>query len=106
MLHAQLAATGARVNAWFIQWLRVVGSPNPDRDMRIVANYVTGLVLHESAHPTDTFDPTQTLRRLDGAGCGRPPRAWAPVVGTGEASVGLCRAGFRMNTFIADSARR
>lgn len=63
-LQAQLAATGARVNAWFTQWLRVIGSPDPDRDMRIVGNYLTGLVLHELAHPTAAFDPTQPLTEL------------------------------------------
>jgi uncharacterized protein (TIGR03083 family) len=32
--------------------------------------------------------------------------AWAPVAKPGEMAVGLARSGFRMNKFIADSARR
>lgn len=32
--------------------------------------------------------------------------AWAPVLGPAEAVAGLVRAGFRLNTFIADSATR
>ena len=63
-LQGPLAATGARVDEWFTHWLRVVGSHDPDRDMRIVANYVTGLVLHELAHPTAGFDPTHPLTEL------------------------------------------
>src|SRR5262245_15036152 len=55
-LHAGLAATGAKVNAYFLEWLRVIGSGNPDRDLHVIANYVTGLVLHEAAHPSAAFD--------------------------------------------------
>jgi len=32
--------------------------------------------------------------------------AWAPVAGPGESVIGMARSGFRLNTFIADSARR
>jgi DNA-binding transcriptional regulator YbjK len=63
-LQGQLAATGARVDAWFGQWLRVVGSRDPDRDVQVVGNYLTGLVLHELAHPSAAFDPTQPLTEL------------------------------------------
>jgi DNA-binding transcriptional regulator YbjK len=63
-LQGQLAATGARVNAWFGQWLRVIGSSDPERDVQVIGNYVTGLVLHELAHPTAAFDPTQPLTEL------------------------------------------
>jgi hypothetical protein len=30
----------------------------------VLANFVTGLVLHELAHPTDDFDPTARITEL------------------------------------------
>ncbi|WP_148575607.1 TetR/AcrR family transcriptional regulator [Nocardioides caldifontis] len=55
---------GADVNAWALQWLRAVRSPHPERDWVVLANFVTGLVLHELAHPTDDFDPTPRITEL------------------------------------------
>ncbi len=63
-LQRTLAETGAKVNAWGIQWLRVVGSLHPERDCKVLANYITGLVLHELAHPSDDFDPTEPITEL------------------------------------------
>lgn len=63
-LRAQLLATGARVNAWFLGWLYTAGSADPERDLPIVANYVTGVVLHELANPDPHFDPTDHLITL------------------------------------------
>jgi DNA-binding transcriptional regulator YbjK len=75
-LQGQLASTGTRVTAWFTQWLRVVGSPDPERHTRIVANHLVGLVLHELAHPSEGFDPSvelvELLEALVGASAGRP----------------------------------
>ena len=63
-LQRSLAEGGATVNAWAVQWLRIVRSPRPERDWMILANFVTGLVLHELAHPTDDFDPTPRIVEL------------------------------------------
>jgi DNA-binding transcriptional regulator YbjK len=63
-LQRSLAEGGATVNAWAVQWLRIVRSPHPERDWVILANFVTGLVLHELAHPTDDFDPTPRIVEL------------------------------------------
>ena len=63
-LQRSLAEGGATVNAWAVQWLRIVRSPHPERDWIILANFVTGLVLHELAHPTDDFDPTPRIVEL------------------------------------------
>jgi DNA-binding transcriptional regulator YbjK len=63
-LRAQLAATGARVNAWFATWLRIAGSADPDRDGPIIMNHWTGLVLHQLAYPDPAFDPTDELTAL------------------------------------------
>jgi DNA-binding transcriptional regulator YbjK len=61
-----LADAGATVNGWAIQWLRVVGSPHPELDWGVLANYVTGLVLHELAHPSEDFDPVDRIAALVG----------------------------------------
>jgi DNA-binding transcriptional regulator YbjK len=63
-LRAQLTVTGARVTAWFANWMRAVGSTNPDRDTRIVANFLTGAVLHQLAYPNPEFDPTGHIAHL------------------------------------------
>lgn len=63
-LREQMAATGARVSAWFTNWLRLVGSPDPDHHMHVIGNYVTGLVLHQLAIPDPEFDPTEKLVAL------------------------------------------
>ncbi|MBC3194172.1 TetR family transcriptional regulator [Pseudonocardia sp. C8] len=63
-LRAQLSATGAEVNAWFLQWLRVAGSTDPERDAPIIMNHFTGLVLHELAIPDPAFDPTDQITAL------------------------------------------
>jgi AcrR family transcriptional regulator len=63
-LRAQLLRTGARVNTWFMNWLRVVGSTTPELDAPIIMNYGTGLVLHELAVPDPAFDPSEQLATL------------------------------------------
>jgi uncharacterized protein (TIGR03083 family) len=35
------------VSAYFINWLRLIGSTDPDRHFHVVGNYITGLVLHQ-----------------------------------------------------------
>ena len=51
-LRAQLTAAGTRVNAWFMNWLR------------IVMNHWTGLVLHQLASPDPAFDPSAQIAAL------------------------------------------
>jgi AcrR family transcriptional regulator len=63
-LRAQLLATGARVNAWFTNWLRIAGSTDPERDAPIIANHWTGVVLHELAIPDPAFDPYPQIAAL------------------------------------------
>lgn len=63
-LRAQLSTTGAGVNAWFMQWLRVAGSTDPERDAPIIMNHYTGLVLHDLAMPDPAFDPTDQITAL------------------------------------------
>jgi AcrR family transcriptional regulator len=63
-LRAQLTTTGAGVNAYFMHWLRVAGSTDPDRDGPILMNHFTGIVLHELAMPDPAFDPTDQITAL------------------------------------------
>ena len=63
-LQQMMREGGAAVNAWGLQWLRAVGSPHPERDWVVLANFVTGLVLHELARPTDGFDPSPRITEL------------------------------------------
>ena len=63
-IRPRLAAGGQRVNARFRTWMRLVGSSDPDHDMHVVANYWTGLVLHQLALPDPRFDPTDHLTGL------------------------------------------
>lgn len=63
-LRAQLASTGARVNAWATNWVRVAGSADPHRHAPVIMNHVTGLVLHDLAIPDPGFDPYPQIETL------------------------------------------
>jgi len=63
-LREHMAATGARVSAWFTAWLRLIGSTDPDHHMHVLGNYVTGLALHQLAMPDPHFDPTDGIVSL------------------------------------------
>jgi AcrR family transcriptional regulator len=63
-IRATLLATGAKVNAWFMNWLRIAGSTDPGRDAPIIMNHWTGVVLHELAIPDPAFDPYPQIEAL------------------------------------------
>jgi AcrR family transcriptional regulator len=63
-LRTQLSVTGARVNAWFTNWLRIAGSTDPERDAPIVMNHWTGLVLRQLVNPDPAFDPSAEITAL------------------------------------------
>ena len=63
-LREQLAVTGARVSAWFMNWLRIAGSADPGHDAPIVMNHLTGLALHQLAYPDPDFDPSTQITAL------------------------------------------
>jgi len=66
--HPELAtvlAPGAdRVDTWTLDLVTRAGSADPARDLGILANYVTGLVLHQLALPTPDFEPERRLTAL------------------------------------------
>ena len=63
-LRASLLAGGARVRAYFLNWLTVVGSVDPERDAAPIMNHFAGLVLHQLAAPDPAFDPTAEITAL------------------------------------------
>jgi len=63
-IRARLLLTGARVNAYFMNWLRIAGSTDPGRDAPLLANHWTGLVLHQLAMPDPAFDPSEQILAL------------------------------------------
>lgn len=63
-LRAQLTAAGARVNAWFMNWLRIAGSADPERDAPIIMNHWTGLILHQLAMPDPAFNPSEQITAI------------------------------------------
>ena len=63
-LRAQLTAVGARVNAWFMNWLRIAGSTDPERDAPIIMNHWTGLILHQLANPDPAFNPSEQITAI------------------------------------------
>ncbi len=63
-IRRQLAETGSRVNAWFANWLRLIGSADTDHDVHVLGNYITGLMLHQLAIPDAGFDPADKITAL------------------------------------------
>jgi len=63
-LREPMATAGGRVSTWFANWLRLIGSTDPEQDTHVVGNYITGLVLHQLAIPDPHFDPTEKIISL------------------------------------------
>ena len=63
-IRRQLAETGSRVNAWFANWLALIGSRDSDRDVHVLGDYLTGLMLHQLAIPDPGFDPADKITAL------------------------------------------
>jgi DNA-binding transcriptional regulator YbjK len=63
-LRDQLTATGAQVNRWFTNWVRIAGSADPGRDAPVIMNHWTGVVLHQLARPDPAFDPLPQIAAL------------------------------------------
>ena len=63
-IRSQLAEAGSRVNAWFANWLRLIGSRDTGHDVHVLGNYLTGLMLHQLAIPDPGFDPADKITAL------------------------------------------
>jgi DNA-binding transcriptional regulator YbjK len=66
--HPELAGVlvdGAdRVDTWALDVVSRAGSQAPARDHDVLANFVTGMVLHQLALPSPDFDPTGRIAAL------------------------------------------
>ena len=63
-IRRQLAQTGSRVNAWFANWLTLIGSVDTGHDVHVLGNYITGLMLHQLAMPDPGFHPADKITAL------------------------------------------
>lgn len=61
-LRTLLAGGADRVDRWALDLVRRAGSLHPERDLGILANYVTGLVFHELALPSPGLDAAGRVR--------------------------------------------
>jgi DNA-binding transcriptional regulator YbjK len=71
-IRQRLAEGGGRVNAWLANWMRLIGSRDTDHDVHVIANYVTGLILHQLAIPDPAFDPTDKITAVLASLVGSP----------------------------------
>jgi DNA-binding transcriptional regulator YbjK len=63
-LRQKLTDGGARVRAWVLNWMRIAGSTDPEREAPLIMNHFTGLVLHQLANPDPEFSPTAEITEL------------------------------------------
>jgi DNA-binding transcriptional regulator YbjK len=63
-LRHKLTDGGARVRAWVLNWMRIAGSTDPEREAPLIMNHFTGLLLHQLANPDPDFGPTAEITEL------------------------------------------
>lgn len=63
-LRGGMASGADRVDTWTLDLVTRAGSRDPQRDMGLLANYVTGLVLHELALPSADLDAAARIRAV------------------------------------------
>jgi DNA-binding transcriptional regulator YbjK len=63
-LREGMALGADQVDTWALDLVTRAGSQHPERDLGILANYVTGLVLHELALPSPDLDAAGRIRAL------------------------------------------
>ena len=61
-LRPGMAPGADQVDTWALDLITRAGSPDPGRDLGVLANYVTGLVLHELALPSADLDARARIR--------------------------------------------
>ncbi len=64
LLRDGIAVGAGQVDTWALDLIVRAGSREPARDLRIMANYVTGLVLHELALQSPDLDARARIRDL------------------------------------------
>ena len=74
-LREGMASGAAEVDAWALSLITRAGSGHPERDLDILANFLTGLVLHQLAMPSSDLEAAARIRTvIDTLGWGGPAR--------------------------------
>ena len=63
-LREGMAPGADEVDTWALDLITRGGSQAPQRDLEVLANYMTGLVLHELALPSTDLDPAARIRSV------------------------------------------
>ena len=63
-LREGMARGADQVDTWALGLITGAGSQHPERDLGVLANYMTGLVLHELALPSPDLDAEARIRAL------------------------------------------
>jgi AcrR family transcriptional regulator len=63
-LRAGMASGADQVDTWSLDLVTRAGSLDPQRDLGVLGNYVTGLVLHELALPSPDLDAAARIRAV------------------------------------------
>ena len=63
-LRKGMAVGADQVDRWALALITQAGSQDPERDLGVLANYVTGLVLHELALPSPDLDARARIRAV------------------------------------------
>ena len=63
-LREGMARGADQVDTWALGLITGAGSQHPERDLGVLANYVTGLVLHELALPSPDLDAEARIRAV------------------------------------------
>ena len=66
-LQQRLAETARTVREWGAQWLRAVGSSDPEGECRLILDQLDGIMLHQLAFPDPSFDLDRAIAVLVGA---------------------------------------
>jgi DNA-binding transcriptional regulator YbjK len=73
-LQERLAGVSRQIRGWGAEWLRAVGSAQPERHAGILLDQLDGIILHQLAYPEPEFDPAGQLGALISALTSAPGR--------------------------------
>jgi DNA-binding transcriptional regulator YbjK len=60
-LRPRLAETARAIRDWGADWLRAIGSTDPEVQCRLILDQLEGIILHQLAYPDPTVDLDQTM---------------------------------------------
>jgi DNA-binding transcriptional regulator YbjK len=66
-LQQRLAETARTVRKWGAQWLRALGSTDPEGRCQLILDQLDGIMLHQLAFPDPSFNPDRAITILVGA---------------------------------------